>query len=69
MLKLDWKVMKENPYKWLIGKKVMVVGQNFYKGNIGTIKDVTLAGEASVFLDIFNERSARNFKMRHLCLV
>jgi hypothetical protein len=61
--------MKENPYKRLIGKQVKVVGQNNYKGSTGTIQDVTLAGEASVFLDIFNEMSARKFKIKNLCLV
>jgi hypothetical protein len=61
--------MKENPHKRLIGKQVKVVGQNDYKGTTGTIKDVTPAGEASVFLDIFNERAARPFKLKNLCLV
>jgi hypothetical protein len=68
-LEIDWKVMKENPYQCLISKKVMVVGQNSYKGITGTIQDVTLSGEASVFLDIFNERSARKFQIKNLCLV
>ena len=61
--------MRGNPYRRLIGKQVMVVGQNNYKGITGTIQDVTLSGEASVFLDVFNERSARNFKIKNLCLV
>jgi hypothetical protein len=68
-LEIDWKLMKQNPYKHLIGKQVMVVGRNNYKGTTGTIQDVTLAGEASVYLDIFNEISARKFKIKNLCLV
>lgn len=61
--------MKENPYKRLIGKQVKVVGQNEYKGTTGTIKDVSPTGDASVFLDIFNEKRARQFKLKNLCLV
>jgi hypothetical protein len=61
--------MKENPYQRLISKQVKVVGRNSYKGITGTIQDVTLSGEAYVFLDIFNERSARKFTIKNLCLV
>jgi hypothetical protein len=53
---MDWKAMKENPYQRLIGKEVKVVGQHHYKGNTGKIQDVTLAGEAFVFMNILNER-------------
>ncbi|KIM38753.1 hypothetical protein M413DRAFT_29989 [Hebeloma cylindrosporum] len=61
--------MKENPHKRLIGKQVMVIGANVYKGAKGIIRDVTPAGDASVFLDIFNEKSPRIFKISNLCLV
>jgi len=61
--------MKENPHKWLIGKQVKIVSQNDYKGTTRTIKDVTPARDASVFLDIFNERAACPFKLKNLCLV
>ena len=47
----------------------MVVSQTDYKGITGIIQDITLAGEASVFLDIFNERSPCKFKIKNLCLV
>jgi hypothetical protein len=66
---MDWKAMKENPYQRLIGKEVKVVGQHHYKGNTGKIQDVTLAGEAFVFLNIFNERSAHKIKIKNLCLM
>jgi hypothetical protein len=61
--------MQENPYKRLIGRRVMVVGANLYKGAKGIVQDVTPAGDASVFLDIFNEKSPRMFKIQTLCLV
>jgi hypothetical protein len=61
--------MKENPHKRLIRKRVMVVGQTDYKGITGIVQDVTLAGEAFVFLEIFNERLPRKFKFKNLCLV
>ena len=47
----------------------MVVSQTDYKGITGIIQDITLAGEASVFLDIFNKRSLCKFKIKNLCLV
>jgi hypothetical protein len=68
-LDVDWEAMKENPHKQLIGKQVKVVGQNVYKGSTRIIKDVTPAGEAFVFLDIFNERTVAQFKLKNLCLV
>jgi len=61
--------MKENPHKQLIGRRVMVVGANSYKGAKGIIQDVTPAGDASVFLEIFNEKSPRMFKIQTLCLL
>lgn len=61
--------MKENPLKRLIGKQVMVIGANVYKGAKGTIRDVTPAGDASVFLHIFNEKLPCIFNIQKLCLV
>ena len=61
--------MKENPHKQLIGRRVMVIGANSYTGAKGIIQDVTPAGDASVFLEIFNEKSPRMFKIQMLCLL
>ena len=61
--------MKENPLKWLIGKQVMVIGTNVYKGTKGTIRDMTPVGDASMFLHIFNEKSPCIFNIQKLCLV
>ena len=63
ILDIEWRAMKENPYKQLIGKQVKDMGTT------RTIKDIKPAGEASVFLDIFNERVACQFKLKNLCLV
>ena len=61
--------MRENPHKRLIGRRVMVVGTNSYKGEKGIVRDVTPAGDTSVFLEIFNEKSPRMFKIWTLCLL
>lgn len=61
--------MKENPYKRLIGKEVMVIGANAYKGIRGIVRDVTAAGVASVSLKIHNEMFPRLFQIQTLCLV
>ena len=66
---VDWKAMQENPHKRLIGRRVMVIGANVYKGAKGIIQDVTPVGDASMFLDIFNEKRPRMFKIQTLCLV
>ena len=47
----------------------MVVGANFYKGMKGIVQDVTTVGDASMFLEIFNEKSPRMFKIQMLCLL
>ena len=66
---VDWGAMKENPLKWLIRRRVMVVGANFYKGTKGIIQDVTTVGDASMFLEIFNKKSPCMFKIEMLCLL
>lgn len=62
-------LMKDNPNKRLIKKRVVVTGANQYKGAKGTIRDVSLNGEASVMLEIFNESFPRKFMLRNLSLV
>lgn len=62
-------LMKENPNKRLIRKRVLVTGANQYKGAQGVIQDVSVSGEASVMLDIFNESFPRKFMLKNLSLV
>ena len=47
----------------------MVIGANVYKGSKGIAQDVTPAGDASMFLEVFNEKSPHMFKIQMLCLV
>ena len=47
----------------------MVIGTNAYKGSKGIVQDVTPAGDASMFLEVFNEKSPHMFKIQTLCLV
>lgn len=61
--------MRQNPFQHLIGKRVMVVGQTAYKGYHGVIKDVSLAGVASVFFSVHMTMTAHNFKISNLCLL
>ena len=62
-------LMKENPNKRLIRKRVLVTGANEYKGAKGIIQDVSLNGEALVMLEIFNKSFPRKFMLRNLSLV
>jgi len=61
--------MKVHPDKRLIGKRVLIIGADPYKGAKGTIRDVSLNREASVMLEIFNESFPRKFMLKNLCLV
>lgn len=62
-------LMKENPNKRLIRKRVLITGANEYKGAKGIIQDVSADGKASVMLEIFNESFPRTFMLKNLSLV
>lgn len=48
----DKLIMRENPYKRVIGRSVLVTGQHIDKGREGIVKDVSLNGKAIVELHI-----------------
>jgi len=61
--------MKDNPNAQYVGKKVMVVGTNHFKGWTGVVKDTTLDGHAFVALNIFNHPRPEKFNLKSLRLM